>query len=75
MAVRRCWLIERTIDSVNVARPHCVGGKVPSKLCRESRVRRRFTHLDRAPPLRTGGIQLAPDLRTLLGVWGHLGED
>jgi hypothetical protein len=31
VAVRRCWLIERTIDSVNIARPHCVGGKVPTK--------------------------------------------
>ena len=36
VAVRRYWLIERTIDSVNVVRPHCVGGKILSKATRSA---------------------------------------
>ena len=47
VAVRRYWLIERTIDSVNVARPHCVGGKVPTKAMRSAASRS-------VPPLLNG---------------------
>jgi phosphate acetyltransferase len=34
VAIRMCRLIERTIDSANVARPHRLGGKSPTKATR-----------------------------------------
>ncbi|MGZ5379819.1 MAG: hypothetical protein ACXWD8_18040 [Mycobacterium sp.] len=35
-AAGAAWRIESTIDSVNVARPHCVGGNVPTKAMRSA---------------------------------------